>query len=121
MSGPLSLWPWLMPRATMAGIAVQVAAEHGVAVDEMRQPGIVLGGLCTARDAACAKIYATGRYSWTQIGRYFRIHHTSAIAAAERHAERAAKGEDDPRQAAYSQRRRKYTAALAAIHGRGAP
>jgi chromosomal replication initiation ATPase DnaA len=63
---------------TMRSIAEAVASEHGRTLADLR------GGSPKHRDAhprqrAYAAIRGTGRYSLTQIGRFFNRHHTTVL------------------------------------------
>ena len=89
----LSLWRGVLPyRPSMRDISAEVAERWGVTVEDMRDPdNLVRRGLDTRpRDEAIAAIRATGRFSWTQIGRFFRRDHSTCISAVKRHLERLA-------------------------------
>lgn len=87
----ISLWKGYIPgqndTRTMKEIARDVAAEHGVTVDQMmavsrKRP------IAQIRQEAMAQIYATGRYSLTQVGRFFNRDHTTVLHACRSVSER---------------------------------
>jgi chromosomal replication initiation ATPase DnaA len=62
----------------MKDIAQQVAAAHGFTVEQLRSKGRTRK-LAWARQDAAAAIYATGKYSTTQVGNFFNVHHTTVL------------------------------------------
>ena len=78
----LSLWKGQIPAPpkTMREIATRVAAEHGLTLDVLKaydgRPHVV-----AARRAAWQAIYATGRFSYPQIGRFFGRDHSTVHSA----------------------------------------
>ncbi len=87
----LSLWKGLITipvrPVTMLEIAELVAARHKLSVEELRGPSL-RRKIAHARQEAMALTYATGRFSTTQVGRYYSRDHTTVIHARRRHAER---------------------------------
>lgn len=88
----LSLWRGVIriepSKLTMAAIAVEVAERHGVSVDELRGPQL-RRQVTRARQEAMALIYATGRFSNSQIGRFMGGRdHTTVLHGRRSHAAR---------------------------------
>lgn len=91
----VSLYPWLWspkPSAdhTMREIASRVAARYGTSLSALqgcsRQRTV-----SHPRQEAYAEIYSVGRYSTTQIGRFFGDRdHTTVIYGIRRHRSRLA-------------------------------
>lgn len=75
------------PHRTMREIAEDVAARHGVTVVLLRSP-LRFRKLAWPRQEAMALMYAQGRYSHPQIGRYFGRDHTTVIYGVKAHAKR---------------------------------
>lgn len=89
MSGPvLSIWKGEIPRnERMIDIATRIAGLYGVTLDDLK-------GRSQARMYsdprlhAYAAIYATGRFSTTQIGRFFGRDHSTVSDGIRAHNER---------------------------------
>ena len=83
-----SFWPWIrIPVAvlSMREIAEQVANERGMLPDELRGPRR-LDPIVQARQEAMRRMYRSGRFTTTQIGRFFNRDHTTvcySVKAAE--------------------------------------
>lgn len=90
----ISLWPAKVeaPRDTrsMRQIAEAVAMAHGLTLDELKTHTSVRR-ISHPRHEAMAIMYATGRFSYPQIGRFFNMDHTSAIHGKRAHEARQAK------------------------------
>lgn len=91
----VSLYPWLWsPRPsadhTMREIAARVAARHGTSLADLRGCS-TQRSVAKTRHEAFAEIYGLGRYSTTQIGRFFGDRdHTTVIYGIRRHHSRQA-------------------------------
>lgn len=83
----LSMWPWrgeLTARpATMREISEAVAARYGLPIEQLKGPDRKRS-VAWARQEAFDAIYATGRYSLPQIGRYFNRDHTTVLHGVRR-------------------------------------
>ena len=95
--GTLSLWKGVVgPRVdtrTLRQIAEDVAATHGLTLEEMKAPTSARR-ISHPRQEAMAAMRATGRYSLSQIGGFFSLHHSSALHGARAHEARVAGGAD---------------------------
>lgn len=81
---PLSRWPWRMPqRETMKEIATRSAERHGLILDDLKS-GRRHASISAARMEAMFEIYATGNFSYPQIGRFFNRDHTTVLYACRR-------------------------------------
>jgi chromosomal replication initiator protein len=69
---PPGYWFWIEPptRPTMREIAGLIAERHGLRLDELTGPAKPYR-ISHPRQEAYALIYATGRFSLPQIGRFF--------------------------------------------------
>lgn len=87
----LSLWKGVMDgRPTMASIATEIALKHDLTLADLRGRNCSQRFVIPRHDAMAA-IYATGRYSTTQIGRFFGDRdHTSAMHGIKKSEERNA-------------------------------
>lgn len=87
-----SLWHGLQPwPLSMAEIAADICERHDIGVGILRAP--VRGDLkvCAARTAFIGEVYATGRFSLCQVGRFLGgRHHTTILHGVRVHARRAA-------------------------------
>jgi chromosomal replication initiator protein len=86
----LSIWKGELPnpKPTMREMAMEVAEKHGVTLEDLQGPSRTQK-LATARQEAMARIYATGRYSTTQVGRFFGGRdHTTVMHGCRAHARR---------------------------------
>lgn len=72
---------------TMRDIVQEVAARHKITLDEIYSSSRE-HRIAHPRQEAMAAIYATGRYSTTQVGRHFGKDHTTVVHALRRVAER---------------------------------
>jgi chromosomal replication initiator protein len=93
MSEVLSLWRGVVtippPKPRMAEIAAMVAERHGLSLDTLRGPQRCRR-VAHARQEAMALIYAQGRFSTPQIGRYFGDRdHTTVLYGINAHKARA--------------------------------
>lgn len=68
-------------------IIQRVADEHGFTPKDLLQK-YTRGPLGHARQALMAELYATGRYSFPQLGTLLGCHHTAVIHGVRRHQER---------------------------------
>lgn len=76
---------WILINPCMKDIAVRVAADYGLSLDDLRGPS-QKREIAWPRQEAIAAIVATGRYTPSDAGRYFnRTYWTAnhAIAAVE--------------------------------------
>ena len=91
MTVVLSLWKGRVERPTppprMGDIAEAVALRTGQTIEEMRSD-TQARHVCQARDAAMALMFETGRFSHTQIGRYFGRCRFTVLKAIARHKAR---------------------------------
>lgn len=77
------------PPLTMAQMAQDVATEHGFTVADLRGEGRRYK-LSHARQALMHRIYATGRFSLTQIGNFLGgKHHATILFGIRAHERRA--------------------------------
>lgn len=74
---------------TMASIAQEVAARHGLAVSDLKSPSRARK-YAFPRHEAMFEIRHRLPRSWTQIGVFFNRDHSTAMTAVERHALRKA-------------------------------
>lgn len=77
-------------KSYMHAIADEVATERQVPLARLIGPSRE-HAICRARDEAIAAIYSTGKFSSTQIGRFFGGRdHSTILSAIKRHEDRLA-------------------------------
>jgi chromosomal replication initiator protein len=85
----LSLWKGPLQREpSMREIAERIAYLRGITLEDMRGPSRK-DPIVTARQQAMAAIMATGRFTTTQCGRFFRRDHSTVCHAVRRVKEAA--------------------------------
>ena len=75
-------------RKSWRQIAAEVADEHGITLERMLSRSQARD-VAWPRQEAMARIYATGRYSLPQIGKWFDRDHSTVHWACQRVAKRA--------------------------------
>lgn len=82
----ISLWKgYVPPVPTMREILEGVASRTGYTVEQLKGPRRPQG-LAHARQLAMAEMYATGRFSLPQIGRFLgNRHHTTILHGVRAH------------------------------------
>ena len=85
---------WVWPhRRSMREIAADVAARHGLTLDELKSPQRARR-IAWPRQEAMKEIYDTGRFSLPQIGGFFGGRdHTTVLHAIRAHAKRLAEAQ----------------------------
>lgn len=71
-------------RSSMRAIATDIAKQHQLSLDDLRGPRRYKS-IAEARRSAMASIYATGQFSYPQIGQFFNRDHTTVLYAVRRH------------------------------------
>lgn len=94
----LSLWKGLVengepapvPKPSMKVIAAEIADKYGLTLADLQGPE-TRREISRPRQEAMARIYATGFFSYPQVGRFFGGRdHTTVLFAVRRVAEREA-------------------------------
>ncbi len=86
----LSLWRGLLPvPVTMDGIARDVAAKHGLTLEQLRGRSRKRR-IAHPRQEAMWRMMETERWSTIRVGRYFDRDHSTVIHACQVHAKRVA-------------------------------
>jgi len=77
------------PVKRMADIAAEVAQANGLTLAELRSRNRAQR-IARPRQEAMAKIHQTGRYTLTQIARFFGMDHTTVLYGVRQYEARAA-------------------------------
>lgn len=77
------------PVKRMADIAAEVAQANGLTLAELRSRNRAQR-IARPRHEAMAKIHQTGRYTLTQIARFFGMDHTTVLYGVRQYEARAA-------------------------------
>ena len=77
------------PVKRMAEIAAEVAQANGLTLAELRSRNRAQR-IARPRQEAMAKMYQTGRYTLTQIARFFGMDHTTVLYGVRQYEARAA-------------------------------